>query len=142
MCLGFGTLWTDNGVYVNGSGEFTGANTTAPWQSEFGQGGTPDVELSGGPGTANGHWDEPDGGGAFSGITDASGRDLTFELMTGWLNVGPEDPFISGMTLASFQDIGFLANATAVPEPGTGGVLVAGLAAGMGWRRRRSRAVK
>ena len=31
---------------------------------------------------------------------------------------------------------------TAVPEPGTGGMLIAGLAAGVGWRRRRSRAVK
>ncbi|WP_234952320.1 leishmanolysin-related zinc metalloendopeptidase [Rhodopirellula baltica] len=141
--LGFGTLWTDNGVYLNESGEFTGANATAAWQSEFGQNGTPDVELAGGPGTANGHWNEFDNGAGLTGITDGLGRDMTFELMTGWLNVGPEDPFISELTLASFRDIGFTtANATAVPEPGTGGVLVAGLAVGMGWRRRRSLAEK
>ncbi|WP_051058119.1 peptidase [Rhodopirellula baltica] len=115
--LGFGTLWTDNGVYVNGSGEFTGVNATAVWQTEFGQSGTPDVELSGGVGTANGHWNEFDTGSNFTGITDGLGRDMTFELMTGWLN---PNSFISELTLASFRDIGFATtNATAVPEPGS-----------------------
>ncbi|CAD77238.1 MAG TPA: PEP-CTERM sorting domain-containing protein [Rhodopirellula baltica] len=36
----------------------------------------------------------------------------------------------------------YLIQASAVPEPGAAGMLVAGLAAGMGWRRRGSRAVK
>ncbi|EMB15374.1 leishmanolysin-related zinc metalloendopeptidase [Rhodopirellula europaea] len=115
--LGFGTLWTDNSVYVNGSGEFTGANATAVWQIEFGQIGTPDVELSGGTGTANGHWNEFDNGANFTGITDGLGRDMTFELMTGWLN---PNSFISELTLAAFRDIGFATtSATAVPEPGS-----------------------
>jgi hypothetical protein len=109
--LGFGTLWTNNGVYVNGSGEFTGANATAAWQSEFGQPGTPDVELGGGAGTANGHWNEVNGGGGLTGIVDGLGRDMRNELMTGWLN---SPAFISDMTVMSFRDIGF-----SVPEPTT-----------------------
>ncbi|SMP76310.1 PEP-CTERM protein-sorting domain-containing protein/MYXO-CTERM domain-containing protein [Neorhodopirellula lusitana] len=135
--LGFGTVWTDNGVYTNDSGNFTGLNATAVWQSDFGQlDDLPDAELGGGSGTANAHWNEPDGGGAFSGITDSMGRDMTFELMTGWLNQGS---FISDMTVASFRDIGFTtANATAVPEPsGIAGLVLVGAAYVAGRRRRR-----
>ncbi|APZ90440.1 PEP-CTERM sorting domain-containing protein [Fuerstiella marisgermanici] len=110
--LGFGSLWNLNNVYVSGSGEFTGANATAAWQSEFGQLGTPDVELEGGPGTANGHWNEVLNGAALTGITDSLGRDMRDELMTGWAN---PNSFISDMTVASFVDIGF--TATPVPEP-------------------------
>ncbi len=115
--MGFGTLWTNNGVYVNNSGEFTGSSATAAWQADFGQTGTPDVELQGGGGTANGHWNENLGGGGLTGITDAMGRDMRDELMTGWLNA---NSFISDMTIASFVDIGY--SATAIPEPAmTGG---------------------
>jgi hypothetical protein len=138
--LGFGTLWQLNGVLNAGGDEFIGTNATVAWQSEFGQTGTPDVETEGGPGTAGGHWNENLDGSGLTGITDSLGRDMRDELMTGWLN---PNSFISELTLASFRDIGFTtANATAVPEPGTGGVLTAGLVAAMGWRRRRSRAVK
>ena len=112
--LGFGTIWGANGVRVNGSGEFTGANATAMWQSEFGQTGTPNVELGGGPGTADGHWNEVDNGAGLTGIVDAQGRDMRDELMTGWLN---PNAFISRMTVASFVDIGFVA--APVPEPAT-----------------------
>lgn len=113
--LGFGTLWTDNSVYNTGSGEYTGANALSYWQSEFGQTGAlfVDVELGGGPGTANGHWNEVDNGAGLTGITDGT-NDLRNELMTGWLN-GPT--FISDMTIASFQDIGFVA--AAIPEAGS-----------------------
>lgn len=136
--LGFGTLWGLNNV-VSGS-ELTGLEATAAWQSEFGQTGTPDIEMDGGPGTAGGHWNENLDGSGLTGITDSLGRDMRDELMTGWLN---PNSFISELTLASFRDIGFTtANATAVPEPGTGGVLSAGLVAAMGWRRRRSQAMK
>ncbi len=111
--LGFGTLWSaaTNNVY-DGAGEFTGAAATAQWQSEFGQTGTPDVELAGGPGTAGGHWNEVDFGAGLTGITSTDG-DLRNELMTGWLN-GPT--FISDMTIASFQDIGFTTVLAMVPE--------------------------
>lgn len=129
--LGFGTLWTDNNVYVNNSGEYTGARATLEWQSEFGQSGTPDVELAGGAGTANGHWNENTFGLGTTGITDSMGRDMTDELMTGWLS---SQTFISQMTVESFADIGF--TVSAVPEPGSLAVL--GLVSfGLVYRRRR-----
>lgn len=113
--LGFGSLWGsgNNNLYVNGSGEFTGAAATAAWQNVFGQTGTPDVELEGGAGTAGVHWNEVLDGAGLTGITDTLGRDMRDELMTGWLN---PNPFISDLTVASFVDIGF-SGPTAVPEP-------------------------
>lgn len=123
--MGFGTLWQANNVYTNNSGEYTGAGATAFWQSEFGQVGTPDVELGGGAGTANGHWNEVDNGSGFTGITDPFGRDMRYELMTGWLNSDTQGtPFISNMTLASFADIGFTVNFQAIPEPSSAALLV------------------
>jgi hypothetical protein len=133
--LGFGTLWTLNGVYANGTGEFTGPFATALWQSEFGQSGTPDIELGGGPGTANGHWNEVDGGAGPTGITDGLGNDMRSELMTGWLNTSPA-PFISDMTIASFVDIGFAGSLSAIPE-GTSFAFVALMATATGLRSRQ-----
>ena len=57
--LGFGTLFVENNVLVNGTGEFTGAQGLATFQQEF----DPDatfipIELDGGPGTADGHLNE------------------------------------------------------------------------------------
>lgn len=117
--MGFGTLWTDNGVYnTNNLGEFLGTTATSFWQSEFGQTGTPDVELDGGSGTAGGHWNENNRGAGFTNIRDPLGRDMRYELMTGWLNNDSQgSPFISNMTLGSFVDIGYQANFQAVPEP-------------------------
>lgn len=143
--LGFGTLWTNNNVYVTNSGEYLGVNATAAWQTEYGQIGTPDVELAGGPGTANGHWNEVDNdpGNGLSplqptGITDPLGRDLRDELMTGFLTA-PTTPdlYISQMTVNSFIDIGFIGSIVGVPEAGSfltmGLVFFGGAAAG---RRR------
>ena len=104
--LGFGTLWTQNNVYINNSGEFTGTDATKKWISEFSQAGTPDVELEGGVGTENGHWNENLNGTGLTGITSASG-DMRNELMTGWLNA---PIFVSDMTIASFEDIGYDTN--------------------------------
>jgi hypothetical protein len=113
--IGFGTLWTPNNVYTDGTGKFTGAAALAQFKTEFiGQGAATfvPVELGGGGGTADGHWNEVDGGGANTGIVDAQGRDFRNELMTGWLG-GPT--FTSQTTIASFQDIGY--NVSLVPEP-------------------------
>ncbi|MEM9702711.1 MAG: PEP-CTERM sorting domain-containing protein, partial [Planctomycetota bacterium] len=138
--MGFGTLWDNNGIYVNNSGEFLGAEATAAWQQEFGQNGTPDVELGGGPGTANGHWNEVDFGAANTGITVTDpnspnfNRDLRNELMTGWLN---SNPFISDMTVASFADIGFVRQVAAIPEPSSVLLMTVGAVGALGWRRRR-----
>ena len=124
--LGFGTLWTENGVYVSGTGEFTGVRATAAW--------TPDVELDGGRGTANAHWNEVDSGAGLTGIRDTAGRDMRDEIMTGWLN---PNPFISNMTVQSFVDIGFT-GVTAVLEPGSLALLFLGIGA-VGGVRLRSR---
>lgn len=125
--IGLGTLWSSSAVgfagfqevYADGSGQYTGASALAQWQTEFGQTGATfvPIELGGGPGTANGHWDEVDGGAGLTGITQAgTGNDLRNEIMTGWLN---SPAFVSDLTIASFEDIGYevVLNNTAVPEP-------------------------
>lgn len=132
--MGFGTLWTNNGVYANGSGAYTGANALAAYRTEFNQQAALSipVELGGGSGTANGHWDEVDGGSANTGRVSSFG-DMRFELMTGWLNT---PYFISNTTIQSFVDIGF--STTAVPEPAT----LASFSSGallIFWLRRRKR---
>lgn len=163
--MGFGTLWSLNGVYKMGSGRYTGANAVAAARVEVNRPGLSfiPVELSGGRGTANGHWDERDGGVCCTGYTDSLGRDATNELMTGWLNA---PTFISQTTIQSFVDIGYVAasaigavslttfaggrgeltvgveTALAVPEPKTYATLLAGLGllGFMAWRRKQSAA--
>jgi hypothetical protein len=84
--------------------------------------------LEGGPGTANGHWDE---------ATFACGDN---DLLTGYLDSG-NNP-VSDTTLAAFRDIGFTLSEGAlspVPAPMT---LVLGLSAlgalgAVAGRRRR-----
>jgi hypothetical protein len=136
--LGIGTLWNipsfglglpwDNmqNLYADGTGQYFGANALAAWQTEFGQ--TTDtfmpVELGGGGGTADGHWNEVDGGGLPTGITSQfagpnQGKDFQNELMTGWLG---GETFISNVTKGSLIDIGYIVpsfttSTTAVPEP-------------------------
>jgi hypothetical protein len=135
--LGFGTLWTNNGVYVSNSGQYKGSFALATYQAEYNQ---PDadwvpVELEGGSGTANGHWNEANNGGASTGIVDGQGRDMKFELMTGWLNV---PTYTSRTTAASFYDIGYTVNLSAVPEPAALALWLLGvpLLAGVAARRR------
>ena len=113
--IGIGTLWGSNNLYTNGTGQYTGATALAAYQQEFvGQQSAAfvPVELGGGGGTANGHWNEGNGGGT-TGIKRVSdGKDMNLMLMSGWLNPGS---FISDTTLGSFEDLGY--NTTLVFTP-------------------------
>lgn len=137
--LGIGTLWQANNVYEAGSGEYTGAAGLAGFQAEFlGQQDATfvPVELDGGPGTANAHWNEGIfGSTAFgaTGILTADGQDLGSEILTGRLGFN-EPIFLSQLTVGSLVDIGFVV----VPEPTTATVALFGLAllARRGARRR------
>lgn len=140
--IGHGTLWSSSGVgvpgyqelYVNGSGQYTGAAALAAYNAEFNQAGSfVPVELGGGPGTANAHWNEVDGGAGLTGITDSQGRDFRNELMTGWFNT---PAFISNTTIASFEDLGY--NVTIIPTPSASAAALAALV-GLGLRRRPRR---
>ncbi len=105
--LGLGIWWTNDTGYVDGSGRYTGSYGLAAYRAEFlGQSGAAyvPVELDGGSGTANGHWDEVAGGAAMTGRVDASGHDMRNELMTGWLNM---PTFCSNTTIQSLRDVGF-----------------------------------
>jgi hypothetical protein len=114
--IGLGTLWTYNNLYIDGTGRYTGANGLAAYRTEFNQPGATfvPVELGGGGGTANGHWNEVDGGAGLTGlVSSVSGRDMTYELMTGWLNTD-QPYFISNLTRGSLRDLGY--DVALVPE--------------------------
>ena len=133
--LGFGTLWELNNVYTDGTGQYTGAFGLAAYQDEFDPlASYVPVELGGGGATANGHWNENDGGFGLTGKTDPLGRDLGNELMTGWTGPGGGDTFLSDTTLMSLQDMGFTVHL--MPEPSVPVLLaLVGLPV---WMRRRS----
>lgn len=111
--IGFGTLWTTDffiagsqSNYVNGSGRYTGEYALEIYRREFVENAEfIPVELGGGAGTANSHWDEPWPGGSS-------------DLMTGYL--GPYPITLSDTTVASFADIGYYTTVThAVSEAAT-----------------------
>ena len=116
--LGLGTLWTYNNLYVTGSGQYTGAAGLAAYRVEFQQ---PDatympVELGGGEGTADGHWNEVNGGAGLTGLVSGiSGSDMAYELMTGWLNTD-QPYFISNVSRGSLRDLGYDVALLTVPE--------------------------
>lgn len=99
--IGFGTLWnTDRypvsgfqDIYTFGTGAYTGAYALQLYRELFNSNATfVPVELDGGSGTANAHWDE--------GFINNTG-----ELLTGYLDA---NTFISDISLASFADIGYI----------------------------------
>lgn len=117
--MGFGTLWGDTtNDLLDDSGNYIGQYGLEAYQLENPGATSVPVEQGGGPGTAGGHWDEPDGGG-FT------------ELMTGWLD---PNATISLATINVFADLGYVINPDfsvesmkQVPEPTTLAIFVLGL---------------
>jgi hypothetical protein len=144
--LGFGTLWELNGLYdqANAPGEYTGSFGLDAYRTEF----DPDatfipVELDGGSGTAHGHWDENydpvSGFLGLTGITDAFGRDLAFDIMTGWLGPGEySELYLSETSAYAMQDLGFRIEFIAVPEASLTVLLQAALVTLLIRRKRRN----
>ncbi|MEM7625943.1 MAG: hypothetical protein AAF333_09960 [Planctomycetota bacterium] len=146
--LGIGTLWDDNGLYVNNSFQYTGVFGLTAYREEFdADAAFIPVENAGGVGTMNSHWDQlmrsstqegdPDDPFSLSpliGITDAMGRDLGLELMTGAIDPDFGEPFLSNTTIQSMRDLGY----TVVPEP-TAGLWLAGLTLLQAAHRRKER---
>ncbi len=152
--LGFGTLWQYNGVYSADTGQYTGEAALAAFQIEFNQ---PDatyvpVELDGGGGTANGHWnmgvhlgsyeaadsrDDPGDGVVYTSVNN--GLVLDNELMTGYLT---GEAWLSHTSLQSFYDIGYEVAldlyGQPVPEPASY-ALMFGLVAALFTLKRRTR---
>jgi hypothetical protein len=89
--IGAGSLWVDNGLYIDGSGEYaSGTHADDEWKA-IGCSGPLPVEQDGGEGTADGHWDE---------------ECLQHEVMSGFLS-GSAQP-VSRITVGSFEDMGYL----------------------------------
>lgn len=171
--LGIGILWEANEVYndgnpdnnfyysVNGSpyervlsggipGQYMGASALAAYRAEYDPNANYiPIELDGGSGTANGHWNEvkdnfgvenqtgfdsdPGDGSAAPIVTSGenAGESLDDELMTGVLS---GSAYLSETTLKSLEDIGF----TVIPEPAAYAVLI-GLVSGLALKRRHKR---
>ncbi|MEM9031350.1 MAG: hypothetical protein AAGB18_01795 [Pseudomonadota bacterium] len=112
--IGFGLRWVDNGVYVNGSGQYLGANGLAAYRAEF----DPlalyvPVEIETGlPGSDNFHWAETWAGGPLA-------------TMTSFIDHGP---MVTDTTLLSFRDLGYTTldsvQPTAVPVPALSPVML------------------
>ncbi|RIK76370.1 MAG: hypothetical protein DCC67_13995 [Planctomycetota bacterium] len=119
--LGIGTLWDDNGVYVNNSFHYVGQFGVAAYLAEFNDNTTwAPVENAGNPGTPNSHWDQlmrssPQEGNPMDpysldprvGVVDAYGRDRGLELMTGAIDPDYGEPFLSRFTVESMRDLGY-----------------------------------
>lgn len=148
--LGFGVLWdtaaildgtgipaTFQQLHTNGTGQYTGAAALAAYQVEFGQPGATfiPVELDGGSGTANGHWNEVTDNFSvenLAGFDSDPGDDVAAPTIVGGVNAGESmdddlmtgvlsgSTFLSNTTLASFYDLGYtIGELTPVPEPRT-----------------------
>jgi hypothetical protein len=143
--LGIGTLWESNDVYTPGTGQYLGEHGLHAYRAEFDPTAMfVPVELAGNPGTIDLHWNQlmrssqqegnpsdPWSLSPLTGITDAQGRDLALELLSGALDPDYGEPFLSRMTVQSLRDLGF----TVVPEPGTTVLAFTAMLA-VGYRRR------
>ncbi len=123
--LGFGTLWGLNGLYTDGTFQYTAPNALAAYQAECDASATfVPVEDGGGPGTVDGHWDE----------TFACGSG---EIMTGFID---SRNFLSGVTLGALEDLGYViaSDPAPIPLPAGGVLLLSGVGAFAIARRRKT----
>jgi hypothetical protein len=121
--LGIGTLWDDNGVYVQGSFHYTGPYGLAAYRAEFDPAANwVPVENAGDIGTMNAHWDQrmrssvqegtPPPANPYLldprvGVVDQYGRDRALEVMTGGIDADYGEPFVSRLTIESMRDMGY-----------------------------------
>lgn len=97
--IGVGTLWDRNNLVDNGLLVYTGANALNVWTNDWGCSLDPPVQVveddvePNGVGVVGGHWQEACFGN---------------ELMTPSLDSGPNP--ISRLTIASIQDLGYVAD--------------------------------
>jgi hypothetical protein len=138
--LGIGPLWQPNGVYIPGTGQYTGEYGLRAYRAEFdATAAFVPVELAGNPGTIGLHWNQlmrsssqegkpsdPWSLSPLTGITDVQGRDLAMELLTGALDPDYGEPYLSRMTVESLRDLGF----TVVPEPSALALILMALSIG------------
>jgi len=108
--IGFGTIWANDAIAlaVPGSGKYTGQYALAAYRAEYDPSAEyVPVELDGGEGTADGHWDE-----------NWAGEQS--DLMTGYIE---GEITISNTTMQSFRDLGYLISSPSdVPAPLFGGI--------------------
>ncbi len=155
--LGIGTLWGLNQLYGRGTGEYIGVNGLAGFNQEFGLNASfIPVELDGGAGTAEAHFNEaadnpfdenasgPDTHPGDSGVAPTvisgpnQGRSFDEALFSGILS---PNAFLSDSAIGSLRDLGFTtidfrSNATAVPEPSVSIFLALGLGSLLLQRKR------
>ncbi|KAA3653476.1 MAG: PEP-CTERM sorting domain-containing protein [Proteobacteria bacterium] len=128
--LGFGTLFSDNGVLSGNN--YIGAQAVAAFNQEFGQNVSSILLEDGG-----GHWSEcwrAQVNGDPNCVADQSQPNATndLELMTPY---AVANATFSNTTLAAFRDIGYT-TVSPVPEPETWLMMLTGLA-GLGVAKRR-----
>lgn len=147
--LGFGTLWTQNGLYLPGSGEYTGAEALAVFQTEFDPSASfIPVELDGPASIVNQYWNDgvdlptnedvvgPDAQPGDSGsplvVIDVSSADFGSPIAADFLSglYDNTSPFLSATSAEAFEDLGYV-----VPEPVS--VVALAVLPLLGLRRRR-----
>jgi hypothetical protein len=150
--LGIGPLWEFHGLYISGSGQYTGEHGMRAYRADYNPlAAFIPVELAGNPGTIGLHWNQlmrsstqegnpgdPWSLSPLTGITDDQGRDLALELLTGALDPDHGEPYLSRMTVQSLRDLGF----TVVPEPNSLFLMLAAITIGYRHRPRNLSGVR